>query len=160
VSAGAAVVGVETAGLGLLARFGAAGLTSGTLTAGTEVGGNALLRQPTDRGSVITDSLLNGFGAGILTFLPGVPGALPQSMRSALSVFSKAHAARSGAEAFFGTSLQIFGSTGYQFMTGGTAATSKSSGGSSVSAPGLLPRSQNPVGQSGGKPVFCWGVCK
>jgi RHS repeat-associated protein len=136
VAAGTAIAGVETVGLGLLARVGATGLTSGALTAATDIGTNKLLGQPTDGGSVLTDSIVNGFGSGILTFLPGVPGALPQSIRSALTVFSKAHAARSGAEAFFGTSLQMLGSAGYQYgrssgaSSGGSGATQKSGGGS------------------------------
>jgi RHS repeat-associated protein len=145
VAGGTAAVGLETAGLGLLSRIGATGLTSGILTGGTEVGGNALLRQPTNGGLVLSDSLVNALGSGVLELLPGVRGALPKSLQSALSVFSKAHAARSGAEAFFGTSLQIFGSTAYQSVysngwswAGGSGAGSKSgagaSGGSSKSA--------------------------
>jgi RHS repeat-associated protein len=157
VAGGTAIAGVETAGLSLLARLGAVALTSGTLTAGTEVGGNAILGQPINGGLVLTDSIVSGLGSGVLEFLPGVPGALPQSMRSALSVFSKAHAARSGAEAFFGTSLQIFGSTGYQFAnsngwswSGG--ATSKSSTGASSGSS----KSAQPSSAVGAPSVSTW----
>jgi len=140
VAGATAVAGVETVGLGLVARFGVAGLTSGALTAATEIGANNLLRQPTDAGSVLSDSIVSGLGSGILTYLPGVRGALPKTISSALSVFSKAHAARSGAEALFGTSLQMLGTAGYQFYSspsGGAGSVPKSGGGNQGS------RSQN-----------------
>lgn len=140
VAGGTAIAGVETVGLGLAARFGVAGLTSGLLTAGTDIGANNLLRQPTDQGAVLTDAAVSGLGSGFLTLLPGVPGALPQSLRSALSLFSKAHAARAGAEAAFGTSMQMFGSAGYQLMgssgwtsSGGAGSASRSGGGGQAS---------------------------
>src|SRR5215471_5066279 len=44
---GTALAGIEVAGYGLAARVGAAGLSSGTLTAVTEVLGNGLLHQAT-----------------------------------------------------------------------------------------------------------------
>jgi RHS repeat-associated protein len=166
VAGGTAIAGAETVGLSLLARLAAAGLTAGGLTAGTDVGSNYALGQPTDPGGVAVDTGVNTLTAGTLELLPGVAGARPSSILSALSVFSKSHAARSGAEALFGTSMQLLGSTGYQFMSsggwswsGGSGAASKSSGGGGVGFPSILPRSQNPVGQSGGKPVYCWGPC-
>src|SRR5713101_320004 len=55
VSAGIAIAGAETVGLGLAARFGLVGLTAGTLTAGTDVGSNVLLGQPTNQGATIAD---------------------------------------------------------------------------------------------------------
>jgi RHS repeat-associated protein len=155
VAAGTAIAGVETVGLGLAARLGAVGLTSGGLTAATDIGANNLLGQPTNGGSVLTDSLTNAFGSGILTFLPGVRGALPQSIRSALAVFSKAHAARSGAETLFGTSLQMLGSAGYQLYNSsgrapsGGGSTARSGGGSQGS-------SNSQPSQSYGTSVSTW----
>src|SRR5215831_6259671 len=134
VAAGTALVGIQAATLGLLARLGLAGLTAGTLTAGTDLGNNWLLGQPTNGGAVLTDSAVNALSSGVLTFFPGVRGALPQSISSALAVFSKAHAARSGAEALFGTSLQMLVAAGYQFgnswaSQGGTVSALRPSGG-------------------------------
>jgi len=61
---GTALAGIEVAGYGLAARVGAAGLSSGTLTAVTEVLGNGLLHQATDGDIVLTDSRVNAVGAG------------------------------------------------------------------------------------------------
>jgi hypothetical protein len=164
VAGGTAIAGAETVGLGLLARLGITGLTAGTLTAGTEVGNSYVLGQPIDRGGVAVDSTVNALSAGALTLFPAVPGALPRALRSALDVFSKAHAARSGAEALFGTGLQILGSTGYQSYQSvrrGSGANFGSGGGTGyVYSSGLLPRSGNSTGvDRSGAPTYCWGVC-
>ena len=145
VAGATAVAGLETVGLGLAARFGAAGLTSGVLTAATDVGANSILRQPTDGGAVLNDAIANGFASGFLTFLPGVRGLRPQSIWSALDL-TKAHAARSGAEAAFGTSMQMFGAAGYQLMNSGATGSGSRSGGGS----------QGSKTQSSGNSVSTW----
>ena len=134
VSAGIAIAGAETVGLGLAARFGLVGLTAGTLTAGTDVGSNFILGQPTNQGATIADATVNGLSAGVLTMLPGVRGALPQTIWSALSILSKAHAARSGAEAAFGSSLSMLGAAGYQYMSSNGSSWSGSRSGTQGSA--------------------------
>jgi RHS repeat-associated protein len=131
VAGGTAIAGVEAVGLGLAARVGVSSLTSGLLTAATDVGVNNLLRQPTDNGAVLTDSVASALGSGFLTILPGVPGALPKTLNSALAIFSKAHAGRNGAEAAFGTSMQMFGSAGYQLFNSSRGSSSAAAAGAS-----------------------------
>jgi hypothetical protein len=98
----------------------------------------------------ITDSVVNGLSSGFLTLLPGVRGALPQTLRSALSLFTKAHAGRTGAEAAYGTSLQMFGSAGYQLFNSyrgsSTAGAAANSGGGN----------QGSKSQSSGNAVSTW----
>ena len=44
--------------------------------------------------------------------------------------------------------------------SGGQSSKTSSGGGSGyINTPGLLPRSVAPVGQYGGKPIYCWGYC-
>jgi RHS repeat-associated protein len=150
VAAGTAIAGAEAVGLGLLARVGVTGLTSGVLTAATDVGANNLLRQPTDNGAVLTDAIGNALSAGFLTILPGVPGALPKSVGSALDIVSKAHAGRAGAEAAFGTSMQMFGSAGYQLFNPSRGSSSAGSSGSSGGS------GQGSKSQSNGNSVSSW----
>jgi RHS repeat-associated protein len=152
VAAGTALVGVETATLGLAARIGATGLTGGVLTAGNDLGSNYILGQPTDRGTVTADAVVNGLSAGFLTMLPGTPGALPQSLSSALNFISKAHASRTAAEAAFGTGLQVFGTTGYQYMSSGSSWSNSTTPGTSGSSAGQS--------SSGNLHTACGTLCK
>jgi RHS repeat-associated protein len=66
VAGAGALVGVEAAGLGLLSRLGLGALTSGSLTAGTEVGINYVTNQKTDPAAVAVDSSVAALTDGIL----------------------------------------------------------------------------------------------
>jgi len=136
-----AVIAGGTAGAGVLAalaEFGTistgivAGGTSGILTNRVELGGNYLLGQPTDPYQSLVDTGIATFGAGFLSFLPGVSGRLPQSLSSALAVATQAHAARSAAEEFVSDSAQIFGSSLYQLYS--NSSQQRSSAASSINS--------------------------
>jgi len=114
IAAGGALVGVQAAGLSLLARLGLSGLTSGLLTAGTEVASNQLQGKTTDPSGVAIDSLIAAGSEASFGLLPGVRGALPKSFISSINIFSKSHAARMGAETAVGASMSMLGSTIYQ----------------------------------------------
>ena len=102
--------------------FGAAGSTAGILTAGTETGNNYLLGQSNNYAEIGIDSGVAALTAGTLTLAPGTRGALPQSIKSALNIFNKSHAARWGAESLVGSSMGMLGSATYQsFTQGGTS---------------------------------------
>jgi hypothetical protein len=158
VAAGTALVGVETATLGVAARVGATGLTGGVLSAGSELGSNYILGQPTDRGAVATDAVVSGVSAGFLTMLPGTRGVLPKSLWSAINFISKAHASRSAAEATFGTSLQVLGSTGYQYMSSGSYWSSAATPG--VRNGGTSGGSSGARGSPGNVHTACGTLCQ
>jgi RHS repeat-associated protein len=119
IAGGTAVAGVGAA----LAEFGAlssgitVGGTAGILTDRTELAQNSFLGRPTDAGQLLLDTAIATFGGGALSFLPGVAGALPQSLKAALSIFSEQHAARAASQEFVWDSAQIFGGAIYQLYS-------------------------------------------
>jgi len=141
VAAGGAAAGVAAgaAELGGLLTYGAVGVTTAGLTAGTEVGNNYLLGKPTNYGELGTDSLVAGLTVGTLTLLPGTQGALPQSLKTAINIFTRTHAARWGAESLVGTSMGTLGSAIYQSVGQGGASSNfhistQAGGGSTMTA--------------------------
>jgi RHS repeat-associated protein len=161
-----AATGLATAYAGTLAAFyelsgiltyGVVGGTAGISNFALTAGGNALTGQPTDYQQLAYDSGVDALTAGTLTLLPGVRGATPKGIRSALDIFNRAHAARWGAESAVSTSMSMFASGSYQLaihptMSTGVAASQLQSGMSSSAAQSVVRTSG--IGNSGGGGFF------
>jgi RHS repeat-associated protein len=129
---GAAYAGTIAAAyeLSSILTFGAVGGTAGGLNFGLTATGNAITGLPTDYGKLAYDSSIDALTGGTLTFLPGVRGALPGALTSAIDFLGYSHAARWGAETAVNTSMSMLGSGVYQNLNqGGRGSNSGSSGG-------------------------------